>query len=292
MTFFARLIREPLVQFLVIGAAVFGVYALTADQSDVQRDRIVVSEGRIQQLAQVFAKTWQRPPIAQELRGLIDAYVKEEIYYREALKLGLDRDDTLIRRRMQQKMEFLSEPGEEALNPSDAELAAFYAENRDNFRIEPKLAFQQVFIDPKKGEEPAAIRAEQLLSELRSAPADAHVSNIGDATLLRHGTPLSSLTSIGNEFGEDFAKKLFILPLNQWSGPVESPFGMHLVRITERRDEQLPPLAQVRKDVERAWRTKKRDRFRHDEYERLRAKYEVVLPLKDVAAAEAEGGTQ
>ena len=111
-----RLIREPLFHFMVIGAVIFAVHAYrtAGQQSEVSRDRILVTPGRVAQLAQVFAKTWQRPPTPQELNGLIQAFVKEEVYYREAVKLGLDRDDTLIRRRMQQKMEFLSEPGEEA----------------------------------------------------------------------------------------------------------------------------------------------------------------------------------
>ena len=108
MTPFSRLVREPLVHFLLIGAAVFGLHALVGGSQQEQRDKIVVTEGRVHQLAQVFTKTWQRPPTTQELRGLIDAYVKEEVYYREALKLGLDRDDTLIRRRMQEKMEILT----------------------------------------------------------------------------------------------------------------------------------------------------------------------------------------
>jgi len=284
MTFFARLIREPLVQFLLIGAAVFGVYALVGRQTEPQRDRIVVTEGRMQQLAQVFTKTWQRPPTPPELRGLVDAYVKEEIYYREALKLGLDRDDTLIRRRMQQKMEFLSEPSEDALAASDAALQVFFEANQADFRIAPKVAFQQVFIDPKKGEEPGGVRAEQLLQKLRDASPDADVSTLGDATLLPGGAPLTSVTKIGNEFGDDFAKKLATLPTNEWVGPIFSPFGLHLVRITERRDEELPPLAEIRKTVEQKWRTQQRDRFRKDEYDRLRANYDVIVPLKDVAA--------
>ena len=126
MSVLGRLIREPLVHFVLVGAAVFAAYALFADGDEAEtRDRIVVTEGRVLQLAQVFAMTWQRPPTPQELRGLLDAYIKEEVYYREAVKRGLDRDDTLIRRRMQQKMEFLSEPDEEALTADDVALQAY-----------------------------------------------------------------------------------------------------------------------------------------------------------------------
>src|SRR5206468_2134050 len=144
------------------GAAVGGVLLAPP------RDRIVVTSGRIQQLADIFTKTWQRPPTLQELRGLIDAYVKEEVYYREALKLGLDRDDTLIRRRMQQKMEFLTEPGDDVLAATDAELEAYLAANRSDFHVEPRLAFQQIFINPEKSEQPAADRAAKVVSDARA----------------------------------------------------------------------------------------------------------------------------
>ena len=150
MAFFSRIVREPLVHFILIGVVVFGVYALVGNGADEPRDRIVVTEGRVQQLAQVFAKTWQRPPTPEELRGLIDAYIKEEVYYREALKLGLDRDDTLIRRRMQQKMEFVTEPSDQLLVADDVELQAFLDAHKSEFRIEPRVAFQQVFLNPKK----------------------------------------------------------------------------------------------------------------------------------------------
>lgn len=284
MTFIARLIREPLVQFLLIGVAIFAIYELVASQSEPPRDRIVVTEGRAQQLALVFAKTWQRSPSPQEMRGLIDAYVKEEIYYREAIKLGLDRDDTLIRRRMQQKMEFLSEPSDDRLAASDATLQSFYDANQADFLIEPEVEFQQILIDSEKDREPAEVRAEQLLRQLRDSSQDVDASELGDATLLPYATRLSSVTRIGNAFGENFAKKLATLPAGEWTGPIKSPFGLHLVRITDRRDERLPPLNEIRKAVEQKWRTQERDRFQQDEYDRLRANYEVVAPLNETAA--------
>ncbi len=282
MTFFARLIREPLVQFLLAGIAIFAIYELVGSQSEPTRDRIVVTDGRVQQLALVFAKTWQRPPSPQEMRGLIDAFVKEEIYYREAIKLGLDRDDTLIRRRMQQKMEFLSEPSDDRLTASDAALQSFYDANQADFLIEPKVEFQQILIDPEEDGEPAEVRAEQLLEQLRDSSQDIDASELGDATLLPYATRLSSLTSIGNGFGEDFAKKLATLPVDEWTGPIKSPFGLHLVHITDRREERLPPLNEVRKAVVQKWRTQERDRFQQDEYDRLRANYEVVVPLNEI----------
>lgn len=290
MSVFARLVREPLAHFLLIGAAVFGLYALTGSERPAPRDRIVITEGRVQQLRQVFARTRQRPPTPRELQGLIDTFVKEEVYYREALKLGLDRDDTLVRRRMQQKMEFLIEPDEAALAATDTDLQTFLEANRAEFRVPPKLAFQQVFINPAKGEAPAAARIAKLLARLNAAPAQTDVSGSGDPTLLPRDMPLSSLGEISRNFGEEFARALTRLPKSEWAGPVRSPFGLHLVRVTRHRDGYDPPLADIRKAVERKWRARKRDEYLQAEYERLRAKYEVVLPGGDTGAALARDG--
>jgi hypothetical protein len=287
MSLLVRTIHEPLLQFFLIGAAVFGLYALTADNSQEDlRGTIVVTEGRIQQLAEVFTKTWQRPPTDRELHGLIDAYVKEEVYYREALKLALDRDDTLIRRRMQQKMEFLTEPDEDLLVANDSGLQAFLDANKDQFRVEPRVAFEQVFINPKKGNEPASARAKQTLAALEASASGSMPSNLGDSTLLPAITPLSPLSSIARNFGETFAQKLTDLPEDDWAGPVESAFGLHLVRVTERINGYDPPLQEVRKSVEQKWRTQKRDDFQKQEYDRLRAKYDVVVTLSDDRAPE------
>ena len=222
MSLLARVIREPLVHFLVIGGAVFALYAYTTGGEQVAppRDRIVVSEGRIQQLAEIFNRTWQRPPAPQELRGLIEAYVKEEVYYREALKLGLDRDDTLIRRRMQQKMEFLTEPAEDALKATDADLQAFLDTHRSEFKVEPRLAFQQIFINLEGSEEPIDARAEKVLREARGMASTPTLA-VGDATLLPHVTRLAPASVIDRDFGEGFCKRLALLPKKCMERPAE-----------------------------------------------------------------------
>jgi len=181
-------------------------------------------------------------------------------------------------------MEFLSEPSDDRLAASDATLQSFYDANQADFLIEPEVEFQQILIDSEKDREPAEVRAEQLLRQLRDSSQDVDASEHGDATLLPYATRLSSVTRIGNAFGENFAKKLATLPADEWTGPIESPFGLHLVRITDHRDERLPPLNEIRKAVEQKWRTQERDRFQQDEYDRLRANYEVVSPLNETAA--------
>ena len=275
-----RLIREPLVHFMAIGAVIFAVHAYrTAGlQPAAPRDRIVVTSGRVAQLAQVFSKTWQRPPTPLELNGLIQAFVKEEVYYREAVKLGLDRDDTLIRRRMQQKMEFLTEPGDEVLNPTDENLEAFLAANREAFRVDPTVAFDQVFISPDKVTGSIEAHVEALLQAVRSAPLDADFRQLGHPTMLPSSFRLAPLTQIDRNFGNGFGKQLVQFSEKEWNGPIRSAYGLHLVRVTEKTEGYDPPLADVRQAVELKWRTAKRDAFRQSEYQRLRGKYNVVLP--------------
>jgi hypothetical protein len=213
---------------------------------------------------------------------MIEVHVKEEIYYREALKRGLDRNDTVIRRRMRQKMEFLTEPSDEVLKASDAELEAYLAANRSEFRVEPRVAFQQIFINPKKSEEPPAARAQKLKAKLNTAGFQdspvARLDSLGDPTLLPRALPKMPLAMIDRRFGRGFGKQLAKLSLNQWHGPIRSPFGLHLVRVTERREGYDPPLVDVRAAVERRWRAAKREAYKQAEYRRLREKYEVVLP--------------
>jgi len=290
MAFVSKIIREPLVHFVLIGAVVFGIYALVSDSADAPRDKIVVTEGRVQQLAQIFAKTWQRPPTQQEMRGLIDAYIKEEVYYREALKLGLDRDDTLIRRRMQQKMEFLTEPGDELLVADDATLQAYLDAHKAEFRVEPRFAFEQVFLNPEKAGEAAPARAQRTLEVLKASEPDDAPPDVGDPTLLPANMPMSPLSGIARNFGETFAANLTDLPENEWAGPIESAYGLHLVRVTKRVDGNAPKLADVRAAVEQKWRTQKRDEFQEQAYDQLLAEYEVVLPAAKAASPEPEPG--
>jgi len=273
-----KLVQEPLLQFLAAGACIFALYTFAGSPGDPGTPRIVVSEGRVQQLAQVFTRTWQRQPTPKELQGLIEAFVKEEIYYREAVKLGLDRDDTLVRRRMQQKMEFLSEPPESDFEASEEELAAFLEKNRVTFRVEPQVAFRQIFINPKKGEVPAEDRAKRILARLAGPQTAPDASQLGDRTLLPQEVPLSTLSRTARSFGDAFAREIVKQPLGEWSGPIHSAYGLHLVRVGEFREGYDPPLAEVRDAVEKKWRTARRDVYTKAAYEKLRNRYEVILP--------------
>lgn len=275
-----RVLREPLVHFLLLALLIFAGYGLFGADVDDEPDSIVVTAAKIEQMATVFIKTWHRPPTAEELKGLIDDHVKEEILVRQALELGLDRDDTVVRRRLRQKMEFLNAADAEALTATDAELDAYLKANAATFEIDPMLAFQQIFLNPQRhGEaieqEPAAI-LEVLLSQPAADPA-----SLGDASLLPPELPLTGKTSIGQTFGADFAEALDKAPLGQWTGPVASGFGIHLIRVTDRVPGRMPALDEVRGAVTREWTYAKRAQLEDQRFAELLKRYEVTIENLD-----------
>lgn len=267
-------LREPLLHFLAVGAAIFVLYRVVGDGEDAPRE-IVVSEPQIEALAASFARTWMRPPTAAEIRGLVDDYVKEEIYYREAMALGLDRDDTVIRRRLRQKMEFISDDVAMAREPTDADLAAFLAANAESFADPPSLAFRQVFFSSDRRGVEAAADARRALGELAASPAAAVPA--GDPTLLPPEMADAASREVANVFGEAFAAELESAPLERWVGPFESPFGVHLVRISARTPGRVPALAEIRPAVVREWQATQQRNSNEALYEELRRRYQVRI---------------
>jgi len=264
------LFREPLLHFLVGGAMLFVVYALVSGPGDLPRDRIVINEARVSSLVQSFERTWMRPPSAEELAGLIDDYVTEEVLYREALALGLDRDDLIVRRRMRQKLEFLYEGLAEA-DPDDATLRAFLTENPDRFRIPSRTTFEQVFVARGTGD--AEVRAAEFAVRLR---AGGDPLSTGDPTLLPQRLDEALPTQIAGSFGEPFARALDAVPVDAWTR-VESSFGLHLVRVSARVPEWAPPLEEIHRAVTHEWAAEQRAEARRRLYKKLRARYEVEV---------------
>ena len=277
-----RLLREPLVHFIAVALCIFALYGVLNRSQPETPDRIVITGARIEQLAGLFAKTWQRPPSAEELKGLIDDHVKEEIFVREALALGLDKDDTVIRRRLRQKMEFLYDVEIEALDPTDAELDAYLNAHADQFRVEPMTAFQQIFLNPEKRGESIDRDAAAILATLRADP-EADWATLGDPTLLPPELPPSGKTSIDDTFGGGFAEALDTMAPGQWAGPVASSYGLHLVRVTKREAGRIPALAEVRDAVVREWSNDKRKSVEEQRFEALLKRYDVVI--EDVTKA-------
>ncbi len=276
----AALIRDPLVHFFVLGAAIFGLFAIVDDTPPpVAANLLVIEEDDARRLAAEFEATWRRPPTVAELDYMIGQSVREEVYVREALALGLDADDAVIRRRLQTKMEFLTESGAEALAPDEAALAAHLAANAGRFAEPPLVAFEQVLLDDGV----AAGEVEAVLARLNAGGDPGAAAR---PTLLPAGFGLSPAQVVDGTFGAGVFAALEALPDGVWTGPVETPLGRHLVRVTGRREARTPPLAEIRDAVERDWRASLTVELREARYAALLSRYEVVTP--DAARVLAE----
>ena len=273
-----KLVKDPLFHFLLIGVAFFVLFEWVGDDARTEINQaveIVVTEGRIRALSQNFAKVWQRPPTEQELDGLIQDHIREEILYREALAMGLDRDDTIVRRRMRQKIEFLSEDIASLNEPSDEELQAFLAADPERFREETRFSFRQVYVDTNKRGKSAEADALSLLAELREHGGDA--SGVGDQLMVEHRFDDEPEREVARALGSQFLNGIANCTIGSWQGPIQSGFGLHLVHVSERIDGRVPELAEVREAVEREWSAEARKKANEAFYEMLRERYTVTI---------------
>ncbi len=262
--------REPLLHFLLAGAGLFLLFNYVSDSETTDDDQIVVTSGQIEHMVTLFVKTGQRQPSDVELRGLIDNFILEEVLYREATAIGLNKDDTIIRRRLKQKMEFLVDDFS-AANPSDSDLQKFLDANPDRFRTDARISFEHVYmIDPSRD------AAETMLAALQN-DKPVHPDIAIASGLLPSRFAEVSETTITSQFGESFKKDLFALEAGQWTGPINSPFGMHLIRIDQIVEGRVPTLADSRKVVQREWLADRRQTAQQVLFDELRAKYTVTI---------------
>jgi hypothetical protein len=282
------LLREPLLHFLLIGIGMFVLYSLVGDGDSGAPREIVVSEARVEALADSFATTWMRPPTADEIKGLVDDFIAEEIYYREAVAMGLDQDDTVVRRRLRQKMEFITDAAA-AVEPTDAQLRDYLGKHPEKFVSPAKLTFQQVFFSTERRGEAATRQAEQLLVELQAGRGIENLDEAGDPTLLPRAMQSASRQDVANSFGSEFAARLEEAPVGQWAGLLQSGFGLHLVRIDRRETGSLPALEQIRPIVLREWQSAQRTQLNQKFLSDLRAQYEVRIEGAAAALFEPTG---
>ena len=281
MKLLLRLLREPLLHFLGIGGLIFVLFAAVAGPGPEPTDTIVVGPERIERLARGFQAIWRRPPTDDELRAIIEDFVREEIYYRKALALGLDRNDAVIRRRLRQKIEFLTDTGADLLEPATGELEAYLAANEQTFRRGPRLSFEQIYL----GETPGPESITRSLSALQSDPVT-DPSALGERTLLPAQLGLSPPDAIDGVFGKGFFERLAELPSGVWAGPVVSAYGVHLVRILDSLRTRTPPLEEVRDAVLRDWKAVKAREIRELYYAQLRERFVVEIRGADARTEE------
>ena len=272
-----KFLREPLLHFLLLGAGLFFAYGVMSKRVGSEPEKIVVTQGKIEHLVTGFTGTWQRPPTAEELEGLIGDYVREEVYCREAIALGLDKDDIVIRRRLQQKLEFITEDVAAQANPTEEQLRTYLKAHPDAFRVEQRFTFKQIYFNPELRRDNLARDAQQLLAKLQTTDAKIDVSNLGDALLLEHDFDAVPASEITRQFGDKFVAKLAELPTWQWQGPIESGFGAHLVYVSARTEGHVPALEDVRGAVRREWANAQRQKANEQFYANLLKRYTVVI---------------
>jgi peptidyl-prolyl cis-trans isomerase C len=263
-----RWLKEPLVHFLIAGALVF--WLLSGRAPDLGERRIVVDERVVGGLVQRFYDSFRRPPGQDEIDGMIRDYVKDQVYYREALSLGLDQGDEVVVRRMRRKMESLAVADAEAATPSDGELQALLDKDPARYALDPKTSFEQVYLGADMPE--ARIGADAKLAQLRKGTAVSGVPAPLPAKLDQSGA-----SEIAATFGDEFTQALRDLPPGQWSGPVASGLGLHLVRVTTRSAPEKPSLASVRQRLENDWRAAAIAKAQDTAYAEIAKGYDVVI---------------
>jgi hypothetical protein len=283
-----KILREPLLHFVLLGAAIFAAYGFVTRHRTDKPGEIVVTQGTLENIVTGFTRTWQRPPTEEELRGLVREYIREEAAYREALAMRLDRDDTIVRRRLRQKLEFLSDDLATRVEPTDADLQTFLQVHPGLFQSEPLFSFKQVYLNPQQHAANLSADETRVLVELQRTGNNADLSSLGDPFLLAPSFQNVSLAEVKQVFGDQFASALVSLPTSHWEGPVTSGYGMHFVFLSQRTDGSLPALADIRDQVRREWFNTKRNEATEKFYQALLKRYTVKIePPEDKKVAQA-----
>lgn len=284
-----RWLTEPLLHFLLLGLAIFAAYRLLGPDEQPPSS-IVVTQGIINGQIESFSRTWLRPPTPREVDELIREYVREEVYYREGMALGLDRDDTVIRRRLKQKLEFVAEARGIAAEPTDDDLRAFLAQHRDAYLADARLSFVHVFLSADRRGDAVAQDAAGLLDVLQSSQQANDPAALGDPTLLERRLEDVPLRDVAAQFGDGFADRVAQLPVGQWQGPVESGYGLHLVLVGERTDGREPALEEVRDALRRDWLNQQRIAANEAYYQSLLQRYNVTIEGRDGGVMDEPSG--
>ena len=267
----------------------FALHGLVGKRNVEAPEKIVVSASRIANLGDGFARTWRRPPSEQELQGLIEDYVRDEVFYREGRAAGLDRDDVIIRHRVRQKMEFLAEDMS-VPEPSDEQLAVYLASNPERFRAEDQLTFHQVFLSATRRANTIENDSKQVARVLARGDATVDAAALGDPFLLGQEFRDVSPSKVISTFGQEFARRISAMETGRWQGPLPSSFGQHFVFINERVSGGLPPLDAVRPAVRREWANARRLEAESKLYASLRERYEIIVEAPTPKSASVEIG--
>jgi peptidyl-prolyl cis-trans isomerase C len=285
-------IREPLIHFLIIGLAVFVVYAvMNRGKSANINHQIVITLDDLKTLDASFVSQWNRQPTQQEFNGLLESFVREEILYREGLAMGLDKDDTIVKRRMAQKMEFLSEDVASAHEPTTQELKGWFAKNSQLFALPGRTTFRHLFFGFDRRGQRAQADADSAIAKISGLPEDSPIAKAqADPFMLQNYYADRDSDQLAKEFGPDFAAAILKLKAGSWQGPIESAYGWHLIWIESFTPGRVPNFEQIEDDVKSAWLTDQKAEQWRSSYAKLRAQYDVVAvqPTPEPAVSTAD----
>jgi peptidyl-prolyl cis-trans isomerase C len=276
-----RWLREPLLHFLLLGVALFVVSGYVhRGRSGVESSReVALTLDDLQQLDIYFESQWRRPPTPEEFNHLVENKVQEEVLYREALAMGLDKDDTIVKRRMVQKMQFLAEDVGAAHEPATAELKIWYEKNGEKFALPARATFRHVYFSFDRRGQRAHDDAVEALAKIAGQPEDSKLAaSLADGFMFQDYYGDRASEQLAKEFGPTFAQGLFQLKPGSWQGPVESGYGWHLVWIESVTPGRIPAFEEVEPDVKTAWLADQKNEAWRKAYESMRAKYTVLLP--------------
>lgn len=284
-----KILREPLLHFLLIGAAFFLYYQVFSDPGqDRDGKTIVVGADEIEWMKASWQQRWNRPPLPAELDGMIEDYIRETVLYREALTLGLDKDDRFIRQRLGLKMEFLAADLAALAPPTDDELKTYFESHRERYQESPRFTFTQVYFDPdKRGDATLddAKAARTRLVEVGSKIEDPQ--SLGDSLMLGSDFIDKGQADIQKLFGSIFAQSLASLSPGQWQGPLSSGYGVHLVYVSNVYEPAGPDFEALRDRLAQDWTADKGDELKKKFYAGLRDQYTVVIERPTASAVSA-----
>ncbi len=273
--------REPLVYFLVAGLVLFALYR-ALNPVTMERDaptRVSLTEDDLRQITVAWLAQGRSTPTLEQVRSLAETKVREEVLYREALALGLDKDDTIVKRRLVQKMEFLAEDLSALRDPAPGELKAWFDANASKFALPPRVTFRHVYFSPDARGTRARDDSIRALAALDGkAPDGVAAERVGDPFMFQAYYADRTPEQVAKIFGNEFANTLFDVKLGAWQGPFASGLGWHVVFVTSRDAPRLPPIEEVETDVRAEWMAEQRAAAKRRMYETMRTRYEVVLP--------------
>jgi hypothetical protein len=276
-----RWLREPLLHFVLVGLALFAIYGyMNRGLGGVESSKqIAFTLDDLGQMDTYFVSQWHRQPTAEEFQAMVEDKIREEILYREALAMGLDKDDTIVKRRMAQKMQFLAEDVAAAREPTIEELKAWYEKNTDMFAMPSRVSFRHLYFSPDSRGQRAYDDAEKALAKIAGQPEDSKLApSLADQFMFQDYYGDRTSEQLAKEFGPKFAVAVSKLNPGSWQGPIESGYGWHLVFVDSVIPGRIPAFEEIEPDVKTAWLGEQKQQAWDKAYKEMRAKYTVLLP--------------